>query len=382
MKERLKYQTTEDGTTKSFVWPLFNRVVHILLIVAFAITYILGDIDELLDYHAVFGILFILLFFYRIIWGFIGPKYSKFKDFNFSKHDLKEYVLSPFTHVKEYVGHNPASSFAIVLMMLLSILATVSGMLVYGVEENHGVFAFLHTEHYKSMDFLEDSHEFFANLLIGVVVIHIIGSLIDKYIKKGDAIDSMISGYKNTTLKHDIKVNIFQKLFIVFCIGFFLYASYYLVNTQQSIFTQQFYEKQDYSMLHEDFYNECGSCHITYPPYLLPEKSWALMMSDLENHFGDDASIDKKTNLSILSFLEKNSSENSSHEAAYKILKSLKGNNSTIAITKTPYWEYRHKDIEKDIFLSKEVKSKANCSACHQDIEYGLLENNLIKEQL
>ena len=56
MKEQLKYQTMEDWMTKSFIWPLFNRVLHILLILFFTITYILGDIDELLDYHAVFGL--------------------------------------------------------------------------------------------------------------------------------------------------------------------------------------------------------------------------------------------------------------------------------------------------------------------------------------
>ena len=49
MKEQSKYQTMDDGMTKSFIWPLFNRVLHILLIVFFSITFILGDIDELLD---------------------------------------------------------------------------------------------------------------------------------------------------------------------------------------------------------------------------------------------------------------------------------------------------------------------------------------------
>ena len=103
------------------------------------------------------------------------------------------------------------------------------------------------------------------------------------------------------------------------------------------------------------------------------------MMQDLENHFGDDASIDEKTNLSILAFLKANSAESSTHEAAFKLLKSLKGNDSTIAITQTPYWKNRHKDVDEEVFLSQDVKSKANCSACHQNIEYGLIENSLIK---
>ena len=35
------------------------------------------------------------------------------------------------------------------------------------------------------------------------------------------------------------------------------------------------------------------------PPNLLPKKSWELIMGDLENHFGDDASLDEKTNQDI-----------------------------------------------------------------------------------
>ena len=103
------------------------------------------------------------------------------------------------------------------------------------------------------------------------------------------------------------------------------------------------------------------------------------MMENLENHFGDDASIDSLINESILTFLKNNSAETSSQKSAWKILKSLKDNNSTIAITQTPYWKKKHRKIDKELFVSKEVKSKANCKACHQDIEYGLIEKNLIK---
>jgi hypothetical protein len=103
------------------------------------------------------------------------------------------------------------------------------------------------------------------------------------------------------------------------------------------------------------------------------------MMKNLDNHFGDDASLDEITNQSILAFLIKNSAENSTHKSSLKILKSLKDNNSTIAITKTPYWIKKHEDIEKSVFASKQVKSKANCKACHQDIQNGLIEHDLIK---
>ena len=33
---------------------------------------------------------------------------------------------------------------------------------------------------------------------------------------------------------------------------------------------------------------ECGSCHLAFAPAMLPAQSWARMMSELKNHFGDD----------------------------------------------------------------------------------------------
>lgn len=35
---------------------------------------------------------------------------------------------------------------------------------------------------------------------------------------------------------------------------------------------------------------ECGACHMAFQPQFLPQRSWRLMMGDLANHFGEDAS--------------------------------------------------------------------------------------------
>ena len=102
-------------------------------------------------------------------------------------------------------------------------------------------------------------------------------------------------------------------------------------------------------------------------------------MSDLENHFGDDASLDEKTNENILSFLLKNSAETSTMKASWNFINSI-GNKDIIALTKTTYWEKKHKDIPKDVFKNEKVKSVANCKACHSDIEKGLIEYENIKD--
>lgn len=378
VKDILMSQTTEESMTKSYIWPLANRVSHVLLIVFFALSYILADFDRFLSLHVAFGLSLGVVFLFRGIWGFIGPKHSKFKDFNFSLSDLKDYLFSIFVKTKEYAGHNPASSYAITAMIVVAFLTILSGIFAYGIEENRGIFSFLHQSFFRNMEIFKDIHELFANLFLAIIALHVTGSLIDKFIKKNDAIDSMISGYKKLSIKTDVKINIAQKLFGIIWIVASLFSLYYLIFTKDNIFIASSYVKQNYAVLHQDFADECGSCHITYPPYLLPKASWDTMMQGLDNHFGDDASVDEKTNQSILAFLIKNSAENSTHKSSLKILKSLKDNNSTIAITKTPYWVKKHNDIEKSIFVSNEVKSKANCKACHESIQNGLLEYDLI----
>ena len=102
-------------------------------------------------------------------------------------------------------------------------------------------------------------------------------------------------------------------------------------------------------------------------------------MGDLENHFGDDASLDEKTNQDILTFLLKNSAETSTMQASWNFLNSI-GDKDIIALSKTTYWERKHKKIQKEVFKNEKVKSVANCKACHSDIEKGLIENENIKD--
>ena len=49
---------------------------------------------------------------------------------------------------------------------------------------------------------------------------------------------------------------------------------------------------------------ECGSCHVPYPPRLLPAESWRALMDGLDRHFGTDATLDATTAASIRAFLE------------------------------------------------------------------------------
>ena len=98
-------------------------------------------------------------------------------------------------------------------------------------------------------------------------------------------------------------------------------------------------------------------------------------MESLENHFGDDASLDPQTTLSIKEFLVKNSAESSTKESALRIMSSLKSDQDYMAITETPFWKSRHKKIDKSVYAKEDIGKPSNCKACHDNIENGLLNN-------
>lgn len=296
--------------TKIYVWSLFTRLFHILLVIAVGVVFVIAEFENLLSYHAIVGYTIGLLFVFRIIWGFMDVHYSRFKDFNFNLEDLTVYMFSIFGSKKEYIGHNPASSWAIIAMISLGLASVASGIIVYGTQEGMGVLSFLNISLFKDMDMFEDIHELFANAFMAVIFIHIAGVLLDKVLHKSDAVGSMVDGYKSGD-EESLKLTVLQKLFGVLWIGLSIGFMLYLLSTPSNILIADNNRAIDYKVEHKLFYDECISCHTLYPPHLLPKKSWITMMDDLENHFGDDASLDAEDVNSIKEYLVKNSGGNS-----------------------------------------------------------------------
>jgi len=363
---------------KIFVWGLYTRVSHVMLMVMMLAVFLTPEVKRLLTLHVALGYTLALLFLFRILWGFMDVKYSKFKDFNFNLMDLKDYMLAVFGNKKEYIGHNPASSYAIIAMIVLTFLAVITGALTYGVKEGMGLFSFMNHTMFRDMKLFKEVHELFSNALMAVIFAHIAGVLLDKVLHKSRALESMVDGYKLGE-EEGLKLTLVQKIFGILALGLSLFAFGYMLLAPNSLLIADGNPKMDYAKENSAFYKECISCHTLFPPFLLPQKSWVSMMDTLENHFGDDASLDAKTTESIKEFLVKNSAESSTKESSLRILASLEKEKTYLAITETPFWKNRHKKIDKAIFSQKEIGKPSNCKACHDNIENGLLNNRDIK---
>ena len=120
--------------------------------------------------------------------------------------------------------------------------------------------------------------------------------------------------------------------------------------------------------------NECSACHFAYPALMLPETSWRKIMGSLENHFGEDASLDAQTTQHITKYLVAQAGD--TERGTSKYVRGLDDKKTLIRITETKYWIRQHPAISKEKLQSGLAGLKANCEVCHLRAEDGNYEKD------
>jgi hypothetical protein len=129
----------------------------------------------------------------------------------------------------------------------------------------------------------------------------------------------------------------------------------------------------------EVYRKECGACHLAYPTRLLPKRSWEKIISSLDAHFGDNATLDEASRSEVLAYAVGNSAETGPAKVARKVLASLGAGETPIRITDTPYFKRKHHEVRAEVFTRKAIGSPANCPACHLTAEKGDFDENKVK---
>lgn len=117
------------------------------------------------------------------------------------------------------------------------------------------------------------------------------------------------------------------------------------------------------------YQQECGSCHLAYPAGLLPASSWRRIMDGLGRHFGTDAALDAQTTRQIGTWLE-------AHAAGRGRMAQAPAQDR---ITRSAWFERKHRDIEAAVWRLDSVRSAANCAACHADAGRGGFDDDRLR---
>jgi len=368
-----------------FVWPIYTRMIHWLIASTFSFAFIFSLYENLLNLHVAFGIIFGLMILYRIIWGFVGPRYATFNTFKLSLSKLKFYFKEKVENRYREIpaGHNPASSWFTLIVLGFGSLIVITGLLIYGIQEGNGYLSFLNDHYYMYADILLDIHIYSSYILLVWVIIHISGVLVEQFYHKTNMAFAMITGYKKAKgedSKPGKSQNNISYIFLIISLMVF----YVSIEGRDNPFVVNKFDQIDYKTEAPVYEKECGACHKPYPPFMLPASSWERIKDGLKNHFGEKISPDHKKEenrislndqIVIFNYLKKNSADKSTREISVKVMKSLNGARGRKSITKIRIWKDIHKNIPPHIFKSKKVKGKANCFACHKNFEKGMIED-------
>ncbi len=356
------------------IWDLPLRLFHWLFAASFAGAWLTAESDSWLSLHVFLGYLLLGLIGFRLVWGFVGSAHARFSSFLFGPRAGLAYLRDAVAGVAQrHLGHNPAGSLAVYLLLGFAVLVGVTGVLVLGGEERQGLAAGL--LNYPMGKLFKEAHEILATLMLLLVFGHIAGVALESWLHRENLARSMVNGMKNaepdTPAVGPHRPVAFLLLLAV--LGFAGWWFQYLVDSSDNATGVAFVGQP----LHQSvlWQEECGSCHQAFHPSLLPERSWQTLLARQAEHFGDDLGLDADTVSGLLAYAVSNAAEQGDSEAAWKIHRSLPTNIIPLRITETPYWIKKHREIASADWGKPTIKSKANCPACHLDAEAGTYED-------
>lgn len=164
------------------VWDLPTRLFHWALALSFLGAFLTAESERWRNVHEGLGYTMLGLLAFRLLWGVVGTRYARFRQFVRGPAAIMDYLKGlALGRPRHSTGHNPLGAVAIVLMIVLGFAAAVSGWLLEAGVGGEGV---------------EEIHETFANGMLVVVVIHILGVILGSVVHRENLIRAMWTGRK------------------------------------------------------------------------------------------------------------------------------------------------------------------------------------------
>ncbi|MBR9883782.1 MAG: DUF4405 domain-containing protein [Oceanospirillales bacterium] len=180
------------------VWDPLVRIFHWSLVGFFTLAWITADEVQVL--HEWSGYAIAALVGFRLVWGLIGTRHARFASFVHGPERVKDYLKRLFSgRPRHYVGHNPAGGWMVLALLLGLSMLTLSGMALVATEGDGPLAATWVAG--LSEHLVKEVHEFFANLLLAMVGVHLAGVLVSSLLHRENLVRAMITGRK-TVAEH------------------------------------------------------------------------------------------------------------------------------------------------------------------------------------
>jgi cytochrome b len=192
------------------VWDIFIRIFHWALVIAFAIAFFTEGEPYWL--HTSAGFVVAGLVAARIVWGFVGPEYARFRNFAYGPKAVFGYLLDLVRfRAKRYIGHSPAGGAMVLALIIMLSATTASGIVMYftGDEARDGRSAASLTvgDEGEEADgerdggsqeesLLQEVHSAFGHIAFFLALFHIGGVALASFAHRENLPRSMVNGTK------------------------------------------------------------------------------------------------------------------------------------------------------------------------------------------
>jgi cytochrome b len=193
---KLMQAKTEEPPRSVLVWDVPTRLFHWLLVIFVLISFVTGNIGgNAMQYHqwSGYGILALLLF--RLIWGFIGSRESRFVNFVKGRAAVVRYAKTLLSsNARTYLGHNPLGGWSIIAMLCALLVQAGTGLFANDDIITEGpLFDWVSK---ATSDWLTQIHKLNQKVIIGLVCIHVLAVFFYLLYKRENLVTPMITGAK------------------------------------------------------------------------------------------------------------------------------------------------------------------------------------------
>lgn len=187
----------QPALTRIRLWDLPTRLFHWSLVVAVSVAVITGELGgEWMGVHGKAGLTIVGLVTFRVAWGFIGSTHARFLSFLPTPGKILAYLKGRW----QGVGHNPLGALSV--FALLGLLAVQAGTGLFTNDDIAftGPLNVLVDETLAGR--LTGWHRQLANVLLGLLALHIVAIFFYVRFKKDKLIKPMVTGWKEVPHGH------------------------------------------------------------------------------------------------------------------------------------------------------------------------------------
>jgi cytochrome b len=184
-------RASASAAGKVLIWDAPVRVFHWLMVLSFAGAWLTAESERWRLAHVTLGYTMAGLVAFRILWGWIGTRHARFSSFVHGPAAAARYLRSLARRRPEHhAGHNPAGALAIVALLAMTLVVAASGWATYAQ---------------LGSDWWEELHEGAANLMLGIVAVHVGAVLLASWLHRSNLIATMVTGRRRGSAEDGVR---------------------------------------------------------------------------------------------------------------------------------------------------------------------------------